>query len=122
MMIKLIIGASVILILIVFWFTLGNSHKVEGRLLKVRGGQLKNVIKIDDITSIYDTDVRGPARLNDGKAILYLNTINSINREIVFIKTKTNKNYVLAFSNPDDKEDIFKNLLKINDEIEIIRE
>ena len=69
MMAKFITAILPILILFVFWIILGNSHKIKGRQLKIRSGLGKNIIEIDDITSIYDTDIRGPARLNDGKAI-----------------------------------------------------
>ena len=43
-------------------------------------------------------------------------------RETLFIKTGTDKNYVLTFSSPDMKKRILDSILKLNNEIVVIRE
>lgn len=61
-------------------------------------------------------------RYYDGKAIIYLTTMFNLARETLFIKTGTDKNYVLTFSNPDMKKRILDSILKLNNEIVVIRE
>lgn len=118
----LIVLVCAILILTLSWILTGNSHRVEGKQLRVRGGLRMTTIEIDNITSIYDTDALGPSRLNDGKPLLYVNTSYSTRGEIVFIKMRTDKNYVLSFDNPDYKQWIIDDILKVKNDIEVVKE
>ncbi len=58
----------------------------------------------------------------DGKQLLYVNTSYSMRVEILFIKTRADKNYVLSFDNPDYKQWIIDDMLKLNKDIEIVKE
>ncbi|RAK10249.1 hypothetical protein C8C77_12820 [Halanaerobium saccharolyticum] len=118
----IIIILSLVVIFVIYWIFTGNSYKVEGKQIKVRNGQSNYVVSIDDINYIYDTDVGGPSRLNDGKQIFYLTSINTLSSEIIFIKTGTDKNYVISFSNPITKDKILDKILSIKPDIKVNKE
>ncbi|PAB57882.1 PH domain-containing protein [Anaeromicrobium sediminis] len=100
----------------VIWMLIGSSYRVEGDILKVRGGLRKYEIPIHSIKKIVQTKRKGPAKGEEPEKHVFASGAYNWRTERVVFYTE-DKNYMVSFTNTSNKEQIIHDIKKVKKDI-----
>ncbi|MCT4594149.1 MAG: PH domain-containing protein [Anaeromicrobium sp.] len=113
--IGLILGA---LVGYVVWRLIGSSYRVEGDILKIRGGLRKYEIPIHSIKKIVETQKGKPPKAEESEKYIFASGAYNLGTKNVILYTD-HKNYMVSFTNTSNKEQIMHDIKKVKKNIVI---